>query len=98
MVIADLRRLKYSEIRQDAREDGENPSLPRNCERTCIAARPRTRAGFQSKLLAREKRCKPLKAEPAGSSLGRWLEKAQVRRPVFGALPACVPRGTKEPA
>ena len=32
------------------------------------------------------------------SSLGRWLRKAQVRRPVLGAQPACVPRGTKEPS
>src|ERR1035441_4135261 len=29
---------------------------------------------------------KPLKADPLGSLLGRWLEKAQVRRPVLNAL------------
>jgi hypothetical protein len=26
--------------RQDVREDGESPSLPRNCERPCFMARP----------------------------------------------------------
>ena len=40
---------------QDVREDGVNPSLPRNCERTCSRRRPIHRAGIPAKLLrARE--------------------------------------------
>ena len=39
---------------------------------------------------------KPLKTSPLGTehgpALGRW--QAQVRRPVLGAQPLCVPRGT----
>jgi len=29
----------YAKPAQDAREGGENPSLPRNCERTCLVIR-----------------------------------------------------------
>jgi len=41
MVIGPMTRGRsiHSKSAQDAREGGENPSLPRNCERTCLMIR-----------------------------------------------------------
>ena len=56
------------------------------------------KAEFSQRLLRKVRKPRePLKPIEHCSALGRWLETAQVRRPVLDALPACVPRGTKEP-
>jgi hypothetical protein len=67
--------------RQDAREGGEIPPLPRNCERPCPDTRPfgssdvgRISAWVVANSAQDSK--KPLKANPLGLLLGRWLKQA----------------------
>src|ERR1700722_1897017 len=88
--------------RQDAREGGESPPLPRNCERTCFRcrhlSRRRNQQGFSPGVsVASETPIKPLELNPFDSTLGRRPNRAQVRRPVLGVPNRFhVPRGTKE--
>ena len=87
--------------RQDAREGGETPPLPRNCERPCLTSR---RIGQGRK---------PAKAFPPTRGRCRTTTGGTPSWRVFGKVagegasqetgprrpkPACVPRGTKEPS
>ena len=79
------RTSNQSENRQDAREGGENPPLPRNCERPCPRSVAWVRAGIQPRLFAIRK---PVTTgdEPSSSVFGKVAGQAQVRRPVLGVL------------
>ena len=85
--------------RQDAREGGETPPLPRNCERTCLGSRPIgdrreqefshgfPHGGMAQKPLKASRRLAFGKAAEAGAS-----QETGPRR----LHPLCVPRGTEE--
>jgi hypothetical protein len=89
--------------RQDAREGGETPPLPRNCERLCpvgrrIGSSDKGRSSARVVPPSAEGPEKPLETRRNGLVFGKVAgEGASQETGPRRFQPACVPRGTKEP-
>src|ERR1035441_7924388 len=83
--------------RQDAREGGESPPLPRNCERACLRTRPLSH-GRKPASRPLQRDCDTTTADVLRRVFGKVAGESASQETGPRAKTACVPRGTGEPS